>query len=246
MRLLRALAVVAWLAEAMAAAEPAAGVLTAFASAMARANFGAAYDLLSQDDQRVMDREAFVRRYERLCKVPWIGAVLRSARVEEGKLTALDWTYTRFAREGLLGQNGDLATLPRRSYVEGVELRGGKLHLGLGGEGPKPEDASVSVTAASADWFALYATVSARCPPEGRYLLVAIAAEGARGEVAYDCAAGLGRDDLVVWLDSPPKLFAQLSLTATVVGIVARRPPPDPFRAPEPDLLERPSFPTGP
>jgi hypothetical protein len=241
-----ALALSLWLAGATAAADPSAGALEAFAAAMARADFGAAYDVLSQDDQRVLDRETFIRRYERISKVPWLGAVLRSARVKGGRLWALDWTYTRFAREGVLTRGQDLSTFPRRAYLEGVEQRGGRLHLGLGDEVFRPDEARAQVTGASADWFALYATILARCPPGGRYLLVELQAKGAGAEVAVECSARAQGEELVVWLDVPPKAFLGQPLGVTVVGVVPREWASDPFRAPEPDLVERPSFPTGP
>jgi hypothetical protein len=216
--------------------------LAAYAQAMARGDYGEAYNQLCAEDARALSRDAFVARYQALTRIPWIAAVLRSARAEGDVFTAIDWSYTRFARAGLLGDPEALARLPRRTYLGTAESRNGKLCLGLQ-PAVAPLSATVGVAGTGHDWFALYATFSGRCPRGARFLLLDLRSEDEPGTVALDCNSPRGSQEVVVPFDRDPKAYARAPLSARLAAVVPRSPPADPFRALPPELAVHPSFP---
>lgn len=247
-RAVQALALAALLAapSARADAPATASPIERYAEAMARGDWAAAWELLSDADRNAFDRDTFAARYEELARIPWLAPVLRSARSEGGTLTAIDWTHTRFARAALLADAAWSNRLPRRRYLEGATAQGGRLHLGLSADAPRPWNGAVVVTGQSSDWFALYARLYVRCPRPARYLLVELSSDSQRTSTAFDCAARGGKDEVVVPLDIDPREFRALSFSARVVGVVPRSPGPDPFRAPDPLVFGHESYPVLP
>jgi hypothetical protein len=206
---------------------------------MAQGDYEAAYERLSPADQRALSREEFVARYRALEKLPWVAAVLRSARAEGDRLTALDWTHTRLAGSRILANPVRLAAIPRRRYLGRARIRGDKLVLGL--EGSARRAGAVSLGATSHDWFALYAALSGRCPVGATHLVVELTAGEARAGAALACGLWRGRDEVVVWLDVGPREYRGSPIEARLVGVV--RGPLDLFRAPDPALVGSPGFP---
>lgn len=231
-------------ADAAAFCAPGKDALECFASSMAAGQWDAAWGALTAADQEAIPRKTWAARYQRLAEIAWVAAVLRSARVENGRFLAADWTHTRFARAGVLRDAGAVGALPQQSY--GLSLQGERVSLGEGHrqareKAPAPGEESARVQSPDADWFARYASVSAACQKGQRFILARLEGEGVRDSLAIDCR-GAGLDEVVVWAHVPSKTFKRTGLGLRVEGATSLRMP-HPFAAPPPSLLAHAAFP---
>jgi hypothetical protein len=184
-------------------AEPSA--LERFAALMARGDYGAAWERLAPAEKDALPKEAFVARYEGLATLPWVRAVLRSARVEQGRFVALDWSEARLAGARLLADDAALRRLRSRGY--GVRSTEGGVDVGIArARRLVPSDTAswgtpeLRVRGTSVDWFARYAHVVVDCgnAPKNVFVLATLESGRRAQDVALDCGARGGRHDVVL------------------------------------------------
>lgn len=216
---------------------------------MARLDFGAAHDALCDEDRKALTREAFVTRYRQLARAPFFAAVLRSARVEEGRLTAIDWREARLLRAGLARAEpaaSPFGQLPRRAY-RAASVAGG-VSLELARRVSEEEVAAaasseteVTVGNADADWFGRYAGLRARCPRGVDFVIARVRGEGVDVEVGVPCG-GRALDDLLLDVAVDSRAWKGRKLSAQVL-LAAPSSELDPFAAPTPSLALHPAAP---
>jgi hypothetical protein len=190
--------------------------LERFAELMARGDYGAAWERLAPAEKDALPREAFVARYEELTTLPWVRAVLRSARVEQGRFVALDWTEARLAGARLLADDAALRRLRSRGY--GVRSTEGGVDAGIArarrlvpNDTPSSGTPGIRVRGTSVDWFARYAHVVVDCGNAPKNVFVLATLEWGRGaqDVALDCGTRGGRHDVVLSFDGATRARAR-------------------------------------